>query len=107
MSCSHSKGAKWKTRDGYVVMTSARHPNARVGGDILEHVYVMSEHLGRPLYPTERVHHIDGNRENNSIDNLELWDIGQPPGQRVQDKIEHYIQFLQQHGYAVSNNDKN
>jgi hypothetical protein len=105
-SCAHSKNAKWKTADGYVVVTAANHPNARKGGSILEHVLIMSQHLGRPLKPAERVHHIDGNRSNNAVENLELWDVGQPAGQRVADKIEHYRAFLELHGYTVTENDK-
>lgn len=48
-----------------------------------EHRYVMQQHLGRPLTKNENVHHIDGNRENNAIENLELWTRPQPTGVRV------------------------
>jgi hypothetical protein len=40
---------------------------------ILEHRYVMEQHIGRPLNANETVHHIDENRSNNSIDNLMLF----------------------------------
>ena len=33
---------------------------------------LMEEKLGRPLEPNEDVHHIDGNKENNLLDNLEI-----------------------------------
>jgi len=42
------------------------------GKDILLHRYVMERHLGRSLLSTEIVHHRDGNRRNNHLDNLEL-----------------------------------
>lgn len=38
----------------------------------LDHRYKMQEHLGRPLTSTEAVHHIDGNKLNNDISNLQV-----------------------------------
>ena len=42
------------------------------GGYVREHRLVMAEHLNRPLSPNETIHHIDGDRANNDIANLEL-----------------------------------
>ena len=74
--------------DGYVRHYKPDHPNASKSGAVYEHVVIMSEMLGRPLEPWERVHHMDGNRGNNSPTNLELWMSGHPYGQRTKDIVE-------------------
>lgn len=53
-----------------------------------EHIVIMSAHLDRPLYKDETVHHKNGVRDDNQIENLELWSSSHPPGQRVKDKVE-------------------
>jgi len=68
---------------------------------ILEHRWIMSEHIGRPLSRTELVHHKNGDRQDNRIDNLELCDNSQPPGQRVCDKISWMKEFLYIYGFDV------
>lgn len=48
------------------------HPNATSNGYVLYHRVVMENYLGRLLYSDEVVHHKDGNKHNNTIDNLEV-----------------------------------
>jgi len=52
-----------------------------------QHRVVMEEILGRSLLKHENVHHINGVRDDNRPENLELWSKSQPAGQRVTDKL--------------------
>lgn len=69
-----------------------------VGHFVHEHRWVMAQHLGRALLPDENVHHKNGQRADNRIENLELWSTAQPYGQRVADKLEWCRAFIAQYG---------
>lgn len=84
---------KYVGKDGYVILKKIDHPNAN-RGKIGEHRYRMSEHLGRPLRPKETVHHKNGQRSDNRLENLELWSTSQPSGQRVEDKTAWAKEWL-------------
>ena len=51
---------RYKDRRGYIRVYRPDHPNAVGLGWVYEHVLVMSQLLGRPLYPDEQVHHRSG-----------------------------------------------
>lgn len=96
------KGGKSTTRQGYIVLSGHKgHPNANKKGLIKEHTLIMSNSLGRPLLPQEQVHHKNGIRSDNNLDNLELWTRIQPTGTRVEDRINWAIEFLKIYGYTV------
>jgi hypothetical protein len=88
------KGGRRKRAKGYVAILKPDHPNADEQGYVLEHVFVMSEHIGRPLKKKETVHHKNGIRDYNLIDNLELWVSNHPSGQRVSDLLHWAKKFI-------------
>lgn len=73
------KGGRKIRKDGYtLVVAPDNHPYpayTKASGlkYILEHRWIMEQHLGRYLEPTEVVHHRDGNPRNNAIENLHLY----------------------------------
>lgn len=82
-------GGRTKHKKGYVEV-SAIDPATGERKYALEHRYVMQQHLGRPLERFETVHHKNGIKDDNRIENLELWSsLPQPSGQRVSDLIEY------------------
>lgn len=90
------KGGKHK-ENGYVMIWNPTHPNAKGGHNksyVAEHRMVMSNYLGRPLLRSEQVHHKNGHRDDNRIENLELWSTSQPAGQRIKDKLEWAKEFI-------------
>ena len=86
------KGGRVTTPEGYVKLRVYEKQ-----GYVLEHILVMQEMLGRNLLPGENVHHINGVKNDNRPENLELWVKPQPKGIRVPDAVNHAIETLRRY----------
>ena len=84
------KNSSWK--GGLPIINNRGYKEFRWGElrGVLEHRYVYEKHYGLKLLPYQNIHHINGDKLDNRIENLELWDTSQPKGQRVEDKILYY-----------------
>lgn len=97
------EGIGYLDKKGYRIVSRPGNPYVyKNDNHIREHILVMCTFLGRKLKKGETVHHKNGIRDDNRLENLELWSRNQPPGQRVEDKVKWCIDYLNSYGYRVS-----
>lgn len=66
------KGGKTLNSQGYFLIYSPKHPYKSKQGYVREHRLVMEKHLGRYLTKEEIVHHLNENKTDNRIENLQI-----------------------------------
>lgn len=90
---STSEGEKYPS-----VLTLTNDPDKNGNQWAYQHRLVWCRNNGRDLLPDENIHHVNGDRSDNRIENLELWSKSQPAGQRVQDKVRWAREILSVYG---------
>jgi hypothetical protein len=83
------KGGRNVTKHGYIdAWVSVDDPlfcmirsRTGSGGYVGEHRLVVARALGRPLRADENVHHVNGKKDDNRLENLQLMTFVQPAGQ--------------------------
>lgn len=90
------------SRHGYILRYGPKPNPGEARPYQFQHRYVMEQHLGRELKKHENVHHVNGIRDDNRIENLELWSVMQPSGQRVADRIEWAKSLLEEYEFVVT-----
>lgn len=83
--------------DGYIYVKAPWHPNSNSRGYIMEHRLTYELHHKVSLKKNEYIHHKNGLRDDNRIENLELWTSNQPAGQRPKDLVKWAKQILKKY----------
>lgn len=92
------KGGRRILKSGYVTLRRPEFPGKEnYGPEVFEHVVIMSRYLNQVLRKGETVHHKNGIRDDNRIENLELWAKNHGAGQRVEDLVTWAKEILQRY----------
>lgn len=71
------KGGKRKLKNGYIYTYKPQHRFATKDGYVMEHRLVLEQKLNRVLEPNEIAHHVNGRKDDNRPENIELTIRGQ------------------------------
>ncbi len=94
-------GNKGHLKRGYIIVYKPDCPISHKDGFILEHRYVAWLNYGSRVTKKSTIHHKNGIKTDNRIENLEIREGPHGSGQSVSDLIVWAVEFLGRHGYLV------
>jgi len=90
------KNGRRKCKRGYIYILKPEHPFAILKGYVMEHRLVMEEAIGRYLKPKEVVHHENGIKDDNRLENLLLFT-------NQKEHLKYHKQLLEENIWQVQN----
>lgn len=84
----------FKHIQGYKYILNKNHPHATMKGYVKEHHLVVEKKIGRFLLKGEVIHHINGIRNDNRIENLQLCKNQREHMNIHKDTLGRYVSFL-------------
>ena len=91
---SSRKGLRTITKDGYIDLWMPEHPAAKKKGYVVEHIVICEKALGKRLPKGAQIHHVDGDKSNNTPSNLVI----------CQDQAYHSLLHVRQAARAACGN---
>lgn len=86
-----------KDNGSYVLLYRPEHPNARQSspdyGYVFEHVMVVSNSIGRMIEKGEVIHHLNGKKDDNIVENLVLCKTSREHN-AIHDRMEKFVEKL-------------
>ena len=88
-------GGRRKDERGYILIYSPNHPRATRHNYVYEHRLVMEQNIGRYLKRNEIVHHLNGVRDDNRIENLIITTLKKHQHNTIVKQLQNRIRDLE------------
>ena len=102
---SNWKCGKFK-QNGYVLINNWDSPNHGKNGYSPEHRVIIEKQLGRSLKTSEIIHHLNGERDDNRLENLLYCETHKIHG-KIHGDMERFVYKLMKKGFVVWDRENN